>query len=230
MNGFLLLDKPAGMTSNRALQTVKRLFGAKKAGFLGTLDPFATGMLPICFGRATKQVEVLHQHEKTYRALISLGSKTTTGDPEGEIIQTVAVPNLTQAQVRAAMQAFIGEIQQVPPVYSALKKNGVPLYKLARQGITVERSARPVFVKDLQLIGLSHDALEFQVISGKGFYVRVLAEDLAEKLGSLGHLIALRRLVCGGFDAKQMYNFEQLNALALQGMQHLESVLLPVVD
>jgi tRNA pseudouridine55 synthase len=225
INGFLLLDKPAEMTSNRALQTVKRLFNAKKAGFLGTLDPFATGMLPICFGRATKQVEVLHQNDKTYRALIQLGERTTTGDPEGAVAETLPIPHLTESQVAAAMQKFIGEIDQVPPIYSALKKEGVPLYKLARQGIEVERLPRKVWVASLKLIALTATTLEFEVVSGKGFYVRVLAEDLARALGTCGHLIALRRLACGGFDHQPMHPLSELEALRDQAPQ-LEALLL----
>lgn len=230
INGFLLLDKPEQMTSNRALQTVKHLFRAKKAGFLGTLDPFATGMLPICFGRATKQVELLHQTEKTYRALIQLGAKTTTGDPEGEVIETRAIPKLTPESVEAALTQFVGEIDQVPPLYSALKKNGVPMYKLARQGITVERQARKVWVKALKLVALNSDSIEIEVSSGKGFYVRVLAEDLAAALGTAGHLIALRRLACGGFDNQKMYTLTELNALASTEISHLYSALLPIAN
>ncbi len=230
VNGFLLLDKPAGITSNRALGIIKRLFQAKKAGFLGTLDPFATGMLPICFGKATKQVEALHQNLKTYRAIIKLGASSTTGDPEGEITEHFPIPVLTAEQVRQAMQTFIGEIDQVPPIYSALKKEGVPLYKLARQGIEVERRARKVFVQDLKFITLTEDTLEFEVTSGKGFYVRVLGEDLAKALGTQGYLISLRRLACGGFDGQKMYTLDELNALVLLGNSPLYNVLLPVAD
>ncbi len=230
INGFVLLDKAINMTSNTALQKVKRLFHPKKAGFLGTLDPLATGMLPICMGRATKQVEVLHQAEKRYRTVIELGTKTSTGDREGEAIKMAAAPPLTPDQVEAAMQTFIGEIDQIPPLYSALKKEGVPLYKLARQGIDVERPARKVLVKDLKLIHLTANTIECEVVSGKGFYVRVLGEDLAEKLGTVGHLGSLRRLGCGGFDGQKMYTLEDLNALALNGIESLYSALLPIGD
>lgn len=230
INGFLLLDKPESMTSNRALQTVKRLFQAKKAGFLGTLDPFATGMLPICFGKATKKVEELHQKEKTYRAIVKLGERSSTGDTEGEIVETLAVPNLTAAQVLDAMQAFIGEIDQIPPIYSAIKKDGVPLYKLARQGIEVERHARKAMIYNLKLITLSKESIEFEVTSGKGVYIRVLAEDLAKALGTCGYLTSLRRLACGGFDGQRMYTLEEINVLASHKTPHLESVLWPVVS
>lgn len=228
INGFLLLDKPEGFTSNRALQTVKRLFQAKKAGFLGTLDPFATGLLAICFGKATKKVEELHQKDKTYKAIIQLGASSTTGDPEGEITAHLPIPALTKAQVEAAMQKFIGEIDQIPPIYSALKKDGVPLYKFARKGIEVERLPRKVSIYDLKLIALNQDTLEFEVRSGKGVYVRVLAEDLARTLGTRGYLIALRRLACGGFDGQKMYTLEEINALVSSGSLHPENVLLPV--
>lgn len=228
INGFLLLDKPEGFTSNRALQIVKRLFQAKKAGFLGTLDPFATGLLVICFGKATKKVEELHQKEKTYRAVIKLGACSTTGDPEGEITENLPLPILTKEQVQSAMQKFIGEIDQIPPIYSALKKEGVPLYKLARKGIEVERQARKVHIYDLKLIALARDTLEFEVRSGKGVYVRVLAEDLAHALGTEGYLIALRRLACGGFEGHKMYTDDEINALASNGMLYPENVLLPV--
>lgn len=230
INGFLLLDKPQEMTSNRALQMVKRLFQAKKAGFLGTLDPFATGMLPICFGKATKKVELLHQQPKTYRALIKLGEQTTTGDPEGQVCRTLAVPPLSAAIVEQAMQHFCGEIDQIPPAYSAIKKDGVPLYKLARQGIVTERLPRKVQIADLKLLDLKADQLEFEVICGKGVYIRVLAEDLAQRLGTCGHLIALRRLACGGFGGQRMYTLEELNALGLPERPLPENVLLPVAD
>jgi len=230
INGFLLLDKSVEMTSNRALQIVKRLFNAKKAGFLGTLDPFATGMLPICFGRATKQVEVLHEQPKTYQATLKLGAKTETGDTEGEISETAAIPELNESEVKEVMQHFVGEIDQVPPAYSAIKKDGVPLYKLARQGIVVERVARKVTINAIQLLALRKDEIEFSVVCGKGTYIRVLAEDLAEKLGTVGHLVALRRLACGGFGGQEMLTLDALSALGSQGTAHLDSVLLPIAS
>lgn len=230
INGFLLLDKPAQMTSNRALQIVKRLFQAKKAGFLGTLDPFATGMLPICFGKATKKAEELHQKDKTYRAIVKLGASSTTGDPEGDITEHLPIPALTKEQVIAAMQSFIGEIDQIPPMYSALKKEGVPMYKLARQGIEVERPARKVLIRDLKLIEMGADFIEFEVHSGKGVYVRVLAEDLAKALSTFGYLTSLRRLACGGFNGQKMYTLEELNALASHGNLHPENVLQPIAN
>ncbi len=199
IDGFLILHKPAGMTSNRALQTVKRLFQAKKAGFVGTLDPFATGMLPICFGKATKLSEALHEHPKIYIATLQLGAATQSGDTETEVIAEAPIPALTLDKVKAILPEFTGEIQQIPPMFSALKKDGQPLYKLARQGIEVERPPRTVTVYALEVLDYADGVLRFKVQSSKGLYVRVLAEDLAKKLGTLGHLTALYRQECAGF-------------------------------
>ena len=217
IDGFLILNKPVGMTSNRALQTVKRLFQAKKAGFVGTLDPFANGMLPICFGKATKLSEALHQHPKTYIATLQLGTATNTGDTEGEITQQCPIPSLNLEQIKAILPEFTGVIQQIPPMFSALKKDGQPLYKLARQGIEVERAPREVTVYALEVLDYTDGILRFKVQSSKGLYVRVLAEDLAKKLGTCGHLKALYRQKCAGFLEMDLVSLEtvqnQPNAL-----------------
>ena len=210
IDGFLILNKPIGMTSNRALQTVKRLFQAKKAGFVGTLDPFASGMLPICFGKATKLSEALHQHPKTYIATLQLGTATNTGDTEGEITSQSAIPDLTLEQIKAILPEFTGEIQQIPPMFSALKKDGQPLYKLARQGIEIERAPRSITVYALEVLDYEAGVLRFKVQSSKGLYVRVLAEDLAKKLGSCGHLKALYRQECAGFLEPDLVSLETL--------------------
>ncbi len=210
VNGFLILNKPVGITSNRALQTVKRLFNAKKAGFVGTLDPFASGMLPICFGKATKQAEALHQHPKTYIATLQLGTATNTGDTEGEVIAQCPTPPLNLEQIKAYLPEFTGVIQQIPPMFSALKKDGKPLYQLARQGIEVERPPREVTVYALEALDYNNGILRFKVQSSKGLYVRVLAEDLAKKLGSCGHLIALYRQECAGFNEAAMVTLTHL--------------------
>jgi tRNA pseudouridine55 synthase len=212
IDGFVVLDKPAGMTSNRALQTVKRLFQAKKAGFVGTLDPFATGMLPICFGRATKLSDALHEHPKIYIATLKLGQATVTGDTEGEISAEAPIPPLSLAEIKAILPEFVGKIQQVPPMFSALKKEGQPLYKLARQGIEVERVPREVAVYALEVLDYIEGRVRFKVQSSKGLYVRVLAEDLAKRLGTVGHLQALYRQECAGFDEAQLVSLETLQA------------------
>lgn len=204
IDGFLILNKPVGMTSNRALQIVKRLYNAKKAGFVGTLDPFASGMLPICFGKATKLSEKLHEFPKTYIAELKLGAATSTGDTEGEVIETLPVPDLSPEGIEAAMQGFRVKIKQVPPMFSALKREGKPLYELARQGIVVDRPAREVEVYSLECLSVEAAILRFKVSSSKGFYVRTLGEDLAKALGTCGHLMGLYRQDCAGFSKRDM--------------------------
>jgi tRNA pseudouridine55 synthase len=214
VNGILIFDKPAGMSSNHALQKVKRLFKAKKAGYAGTLDPFATGMLPICFGKATKLVEQLHEHPKCYRATLRLGVATSTGDTEGEIIEKTSVPEFNEDQLKKIISQFIGDIMQVPPMYSALKHQGQPLYKLARQGKTIERPARPAKIYALKIIEYTPDTITFEAICGKGVYIRTLGEDIAKALGACGHLIALRRLYCAGFLESDMRSFTEIEHIA----------------
>jgi len=213
VNGILLLDKPLNISSNAALQQVKRLFDAAKAGHTGSLDPLASGMLPICFGEATKISGFLLDSDKHYQAVIQLGVTTETGDAEGEVIERRDASGVSRAQLDEVLLDFNGVIEQVPPMYSALKKNGQPLYKLARQGIEVEREARQVTIHDLQVTALEGGRLELSVHCSKGTYIRTLAEDIGERLGCGGHIAALRRDGVGAFDGRCMVTMEQLEAL-----------------
>ena len=205
VSGVLLIDKPQGMTSQQVVSKVKYLLksdvhDSKKAGHTGTLDPMATGLLPICLGEATKFSHYQLDAIKSYQAIIKLGEQTDTGDAEGEIITTIPVPHVTQAMLQSITAQFLGEIMQVPPMYSALKKDGKKLYELAREGIEVERTARPLTIYKLSLTPLSAQQLQLTVTCSKGTYVRVLAEDIAKALGTLGHLTALRRIQTGDFE------------------------------
>ena len=226
IHGVILLDKPVGYSSNQAVQKVRWLFQARKAGHTGSLDPFATGMLPICLGEASKTAGFMLDASKTYVATAFLGRATTTGDIEGETNREMNVPNLDEARINAALSGFHGEIEQVPPMYSALKHKGQPLYKLARAGQEVTRSPRPVTIHSLELLNWTPPMLEFRVHCSKGTYIRTLAEDIAEKLGSCAHLQNLRRLVVEPFLENDMISLDQLQSLAESGS--LEDCLLPV--
>ena len=208
--GILLLDKPLGLSSNRALQRVRRAFGGAKAGHTGSLDPLASGMLPICLGEATKLAGCLLAGRKRYRFTVRLGERTSTGDAEGAIIERAPLPALDEAAVRGALAALSGPQLQVPPMYSALKRDGQPLYKLARQGLEVERAARAIEITSLELLGLAGDSLELAVECSKGTYVRVLAEQIAVALGSCGHVTALRREWVEPFAAEPLVTLEAL--------------------
>ena len=210
VNGILLLDKPAGLTSNAALQEVKRLLQARKAGHTGSLDPLATGMLPICLGEATKISGFLLEADKTYRVRICLGTTTTTGDAEGEVVRTQPVPAFGREELERVLDKFRGRIQQVPPMHSAIKRNGQPLYKLAHQGIVVERAPRSVVIHELRLLDHGPEFLEIHVHCSKGTYIRTLAEDIGAALGCGGHVAALRRTGVGAFDASEMVPLETL--------------------
>ncbi|MDD3530259.1 MAG: tRNA pseudouridine(55) synthase TruB [Gallionellaceae bacterium] len=199
IDGVLLLDKPEGITSNLALQKARRLYNAEKAGHTGTLDPFATGLLPLCLGEATKFSQFLLDADKVYLAELCLGVRTTTADPEGEVVETRPV-TVTAAAVAAVLPRFLGEIDQVPPMHSAIKRDGRPLYELARKGIEVERQPRRVVVHDIEQVALAGDRLTLRVHCGKGVYVRTLAEDIGAALGCGAHLAALRREAVGPFD------------------------------
>jgi tRNA pseudouridine55 synthase len=212
LDGVLLFDKPLELSSNTALQKVRRLFKAEKAGHTGTLDPLATGLLPVCFGEATKFTIALLDADKRYRATIRLGQRTTTGDAEGEITETRPV-SVTEAQALAVLAAFMGETQQLPPMHSAIKHQGKPLYEYIRKGETVERELRRVFIRELKLERLQGHELEFSVLCSKGTYVRTLAEDISEKLGCGGHLIALRRTGIGELSLDDAYSLAQLEAM-----------------
>ncbi len=213
VDGVLLLDKPVGLSSNDALMKAKRVFNAKKAGHTGTLDPFATGLLPLCFGEATKFSQDLLEADKTYEATVHLGIMTTTGDTEGEVIEQREV-DVTREQVEAALARFRGPIFQVPPMYSALKRDGKALYEYAREGITLEREARPVTIHALSLVEYTAPLLKILVTCSKGTYVRVLGEDIGAALGCGAHLNALRRVQVGALSTERMISLEDLQAHA----------------
>jgi tRNA pseudouridine55 synthase len=214
ISGVLLLDKPAGYSSNQALGRVKRLIGERKAGHTGTLDPFATGLLPICFGEATKFSADLLEADKGYRAVARLGERTSTGDTEGAILEKREVGVVTRGQVEAVLSQFRGVISQVPPMYSALKREGRPLYELARQGIEVERKSRSITVHVLELTGIEGASLEFEVVCSKGTYVRTLAEDIGAALGVGAHLTGLRRTLVGDLKLSDAVSLEALEGMS----------------
>lgn len=230
VNGILLLDKPIGGSSNKTLQDVKHIFKAAKAGHTGNLDPLASGMLPLCFGEATKISAFLLDADKHYMGICKLGVRTTTADCEGEIIEERPVPELTESQIEAVLEKFRGEIQQIPPMYSALKQNGVPLYKLAREGKVVEREPRTVQIYQLELVSFNGDELELSVSCSKGTYIRTLVEDIGEILGCGAHLIQLRRTKVGPFEEAGMVTMEQIKAAAEEGTHTLDDFLLPMED
>ena len=217
MNGILLLDKPGGLSSNQALQRVRRLFGADKAGHVGSLDPLATGMLPICLGEATKVAGYITAARKRYTFTLTLGARTATGDLEGEVVERAAVPELTTAQVQLVLERFRGPQQQVPPMYSALKREGQPLYKLARAGLSVERASRAIQIDELSLLQQGAGQLELTALCSKGTYIRVLAEDIARGLGSCGHVAALRRLYVEPFQNESMLRLDEVEAACRGG-------------
>lgn len=210
IDGVLLLDKPAGISSNAATQRVRRLLRAPKAGHVGSLDPLATGMLPICLGEATKLAGEVLEGAKVYRFSIRLGSRTSTGDAEGEIIERSPVSALDPARIDAVLQTFHGPIQQVPPMYSAIKRGGRPLYELARAGQTVEREARTIRIDALSCLAVGVEELDCRVECGKGTYVRVLAEDIAAALGTVGHVSSLRRERVDPFPSEAMISLPEL--------------------
>jgi tRNA pseudouridine55 synthase len=211
VDGVLLIDKPVGLSSNDALIKAKRVVNAKKAGHTGTLDPFATGLLPLCFGEATKFSQDLLEADKTYDAVVHLGITTTTGDTEGETVETRPV-DVKVEQIEAALAKFRGPILQIPPMYSALKRDGKALYEYAREGITLEREARPVTIHKLEMLAYDAPMLTIRVTCSKGTYVRVLGEDIGAALGCGAHLNALRRIQVGSLTVDGMVTLEQLQA------------------
>ncbi|GAB6139956.1 tRNA pseudouridine(55) synthase TruB [Methylosoma difficile] len=225
VHGIVLLDKRLGVSSNRALQEVRHLFNANKAGHTGALDPLATGLLPLCFGEATKVSGLMLDDNKRYHVTVRLGVMTDTGDAEGAVINTLPIPDLTLEQIHACLQDFTGEIEQVPPMYSALKLNGKKLYELARAGLTVERKARRITISQLLLLGFSEGQLQLDVACSKGTYIRSLAEDLGHALGTCATVTALRRVQAGQFHLTDAYTLEQLQAMDGEA---LENCLLPV--
>ena len=235
--GILLLDKPAGLSSNAALQRTRRLLGADKAGHVGSLDPLATGMLPICLGEATKIAGDVLSGRKLYRFTVALGARTSTGDTEGAVVETAAVPDFDDALLEAVLRSFHGRQSQIPPMYSALKRDGQPLYKLARAGIEVERPARDIEVFTLRPLGSAAHLLELEVLCSKGTYVRTLAEDIAKALGTCGHVRTLRRVYVEPFESQPMETLESIAASLSKGslptilpadapLQHLMAVQL----
>lgn len=210
IHGIVLLDKRLGISSNRALQEVRRLFNANKAGHTGSLDPLATGLLPLCFGEATKVSAMMLDDDKRYRVVIQLGVLTDTGDSEGVVIATKPVPEITVEALQTCLKTFTGEIDQVPPMFSALKHNGKKLYELARAGQTVERKARRITLFELTLLNYSSDQLSLEVFCSKGTYIRSLAEDIGHYFGCGGTVIELRRLQSGMFSLENAHAIEQL--------------------
>lgn len=213
VSGVFLLNKPLGYSSNGILQKVRWLYRAQKAGHTGALDPLATGLLPICLGEATKFSHYLLDSDKTYQTVVQLGATTTTGDREGEVVDEFAIPALNPDVIEAVLAQFRGPIMQVPPMYSALKKDGRPLYELARQGIEIERPARPVTIYDLTLDGFDATTLTLTVKCSKGTYIRTLAEDIGAALGSGGHVAKLHRTQTASFVLDEHNTIEYLESL-----------------
>ncbi len=228
LNGILLLDKPLGLSSNKALQDARFLFSAEKAGHTGSLDPLATGMLPVCFGEATKVSAFLLDSDKRYLTTARLGMVSTTGDAEGDKIVICAEPKVSREAVERVLPQFRGDILQVPPMYSALKKDGQPLYKLARQGVEIERPARPVTIHELDLLEQRDHTLTLDVRCSKGTYIRTLVEDMGDALACGAYVSMLRRTDVEPFNGMRMYTPDELKALAAQGQDALDAVLLPV--
>lgn len=235
IDGILLLDKPLGLSSNQALQRVRHLYKAAKAGHTGALDPLATGVLPVCLGEATKFSQFLLDADKTYYTRARLGITTDSGDAEGNVVAERPVPVLNEEMLQQVLARFCGEIEQVPPMYSALKHQGQPLYKLARQGIEIERPARTVTIHTLTLVAWNQEYLDLQVHCSKGTYIRTLVEDIGEALGCGAHVSLLRRDQSAGFTLEQCYRLEQLQALSpapedesAEAFAALDRLLLPV--
>ena len=226
IHGIILLDKPPGYSSSQAVQKVRWLFTARKAGHTGSLDPFATGMLPICLGEASKTAGFMLDASKRYLATARLGQATATGDTEGDVVRQMPVPDLTPKDIDAAFESFRGTIEQVPPMYSALKHQGQRLYELARAGREVERKSRTVIIHGLELVSWDNPSLVFRVHCSKGTYVRTLAEDIARQLGTCAHLQALRRLDVEPFRESDMVSLDELEQAAATGQQ--DSLLLPL--
>lgn len=226
LDGIVLIDKPLGLSSNAALQKAKRIFNARKAGHTGSLDPLATGVLPICFGEATKISGFLLDSDKRYTTTIQLGYTRTTGDMEGEIVETRPVPELTTESIEKVLSDFRGHVEQIPPMHSALKHEGTPLYKLARQGITIERKVRHIKIFELINLGFTEETLTLDVHCSKGTYIRTLAQDIGEALGCGAHLIDLRRTEVMPFGEYPIYTLEALTELAASG--DLKQTLLPI--
>jgi tRNA pseudouridine55 synthase len=229
VNGILLLDKPVGLTSNAALQQAKRFFQASKVGHTGSLDPLASGLLPLCFGEATKFSAYLLDADKGYEGTCRLGARTTTADAEGDIIEECPVPPLSQVQLQQVLRGFLGSIEQIPPMHSAIKINGQPLYKLAHQGIEIERQPRRVTIHELTLLDQQPTEFRFSMRCSKGTYVRTLAEDIGRAIGCGAYLAALRRTQVGPFELHSAVTLDAIAALAAhQDLPALDQLLLPM--
>jgi len=227
VDGLLLLNKPAGLTSNQALQRVKRLLNARKAGHTGSLDPAATGMLPLCFGEATKVCAFLLDADKTYRVTAKLGTATDTGDATGSVVESADVPQMTAEEWDAVLQGFRGESLQVPPMYSALKKDGKRLYELARKGETVERKPRPIRIDSIELLEAAGSRLVFRVRCSKGTYIRSLVEDIARAAGTVAHTARLHRETVADFRAEEMVDLKAVEESGAEGPGQLRESLMP---
>ena len=230
ITGVLLLDKPIDLSSNHALQRTKRAFNANKAGHTGTLDPFATGLLICCFGKATKISTLMLEADKSYRATLSLGVETDSGDLTGEAVQRAELAglDLSRERVLEVLQQFTGEIEQIPPMHSALKRDGKPLYEYARQGIVLEREPRKVTIYGIELLSLEADSMIIDVKSSKGTYIRTLAQDIGRALGCYAHLSALRRLSVGDFLLSDAVTLEQIQKEAEENPANLQNYLIPL--
>lgn len=228
VDGIVLLNKPIGLSSNQALQRVRRLYRAAKAGHTGALDPLATGMLPLCLGEATKFSQFLLDADKRYLTCIQLGKRTTTGDKEGDILTNEPVPSLADEELDAILNRFRGEIEQIPPMYSALKHEGKPLYEYARQGIVIERKRRKVTISNLTLVSRTEDSLTLDIQCSKGTYIRTIGEDIGEALGCGAHLSSLHRISTAGYLPEKMMTLEEFEAIAEQGEEALDRLLMPM--
>ena len=229
IDGIVILDKAIGISSNRALQEVKRIFDAQKAGHTGSLDPLATGVLPLCLGEATKVSQFLLDSDKKYRAKLKLGIRTDSGDSEGKVLERCTDFQISERQIEEALTSFKGEIEQVPPMYSALKVNGVPLYKMARKGQTIEREARRITVYNIELTAFEVDELELEIACSKGTYIRTIADDLGQALGCGAHIIALRRIQAGVFTETDCITTEKLKEeCEANGLSAIDEHLIPM--
>jgi tRNA pseudouridine55 synthase len=229
IDGILLLDKPIGITSNAALQKVKDIYKAAKAGHTGSLDPLATGMLPICFGEATKFSQFLLEADKAYTVTAKLGVETETGDMEGKIVTEKPVEKFSKSDLTKTLNSFVGKIEQLPSMYSAIKHNGEPLYKLARKGITVERQKRAITVYSLELLDFGKDFFSIKVHCSKGTYIRTLVEDIGKAMGAGAHVTTLRRLSVANFKESELVTMEQLETLVKSGLsENLDKLILPL--
>jgi tRNA pseudouridine55 synthase len=226
INGILLLDKPSGMTSNKALQITKRLFEAEKAGHTGSLDPIATGILPICFGQATKVSKYLIESSKTYQVIAKLGIKTTTGDREGSVLVEERFKRIKQEKIEEILKIFIGKSKQLPPMFSAIKVDGIRLYKHARKGLIVERKKRQIVVHDISLKNYNKDLLELIIHCSKGTYIRTLVEDIGSKLNTHAHVYELRRISIDLLDSQNIKTLKELENAKIN--QELHRYLLPL--